>query len=45
VFGGRVSLLTETRAAVSCEQDFYTYALLADGTPAGSIRAVPTIGS
>jgi hypothetical protein len=31
VFKGRVSLLTETRAAVSCQQSFYAYALLADG--------------
>jgi len=30
-FAGRVSVLTETRAAVSCLQDFYAYALLADG--------------
>jgi len=30
-FHGRVSILTETRAAVSCEGDFYAYALLADG--------------
>ena len=30
-FAGRVSLLTETRAAVSCEQAFYAYAQVADG--------------
>lgn len=30
-FAGRVSVLTETRAAVSCAKDFYAYALLADG--------------
>jgi hypothetical protein len=30
-FDGRVSVLTETQAAVSCEQSFYAYALLADG--------------
>jgi hypothetical protein len=30
-FAGRVSVLTETRAAVSCQQDFYAYALVADG--------------
>jgi hypothetical protein len=30
-FAGRVSVLTETRAAVSCQQSFYAYALLADG--------------
>ncbi|MFL6236671.1 MAG: hypothetical protein ACJ76N_26315 [Thermoanaerobaculia bacterium] len=31
VFKGRVSVLTETRAAVSCARDFSAYALLADG--------------
>src|SRR3954451_12443387 len=31
VFKGRVSLFTETRAAASCQQSFYAYALLADG--------------
>ncbi len=30
-FDGRVSVLTETQAAFSCEQSFYAYALLADG--------------
>ncbi len=30
-FKGRVSLLTETRATVSCKRAFYAYALLADG--------------
>ena len=30
-FAGRVSVLTETRAAVSCERSFSAYALLADG--------------
>jgi hypothetical protein len=31
VFDRRVSVLTETRATVSCERAFYTYALLTDG--------------
>jgi hypothetical protein len=30
-FKGRVSVLTETRAALSCARDFSAYALLADG--------------
>ena len=30
-FAGRVTVLTETQAALSCEQGFYAYALLADG--------------
>ena len=30
-FAGRASLLTETQAAVSCDQAFYAYALVADG--------------
>ncbi|HET9211719.1 MAG TPA: hypothetical protein VFR03_15030 [Thermoanaerobaculia bacterium] len=30
-FAGRASVLTETRAAVSCQQAFYAYALVADG--------------
>ncbi len=30
-FRGRASVLTETKATVSCERSFYAYALLADG--------------
>lgn len=30
-FAGRARLLTETQAAVSCDQAFYAYALVADG--------------
>ena len=30
-FAGRASVLTETQAALSCEQAFYTYAVVADG--------------